>query len=100
MDRRAGPRRGRDLHRGVPGQRIVLDWGWEMESDAFTSTVTITVEPAEGGTLVRLVHEGLTKSRRPATSRVGLTSSSGSNGLLRKETRGQMSGRSPRQTPT
>lgn len=47
----------------VPGQRIVLDWGWETESDAFTSTVTITVEPADGGTLVRLVHEGLNEEQ-------------------------------------
>ncbi len=44
-----------------PGRRVVLGWGWEggdLPPDA--STVTVTVEPAEGGSLVTLVHEGLT----------------------------------------
>jgi uncharacterized protein (TIGR03086 family) len=44
-----------------PGKRVVLGWGWEGSSvvppDA--STVTITVEPTHDGTIVRLVHEGL-----------------------------------------
>jgi uncharacterized protein (TIGR03086 family) len=44
-----------------PGRRVVFGWGWdglpELPPDA--STVTITLEPADGGTLVRLVHEGL-----------------------------------------
>lgn len=35
-----------------PGRRIVLSYGGEH-------TVTITVEPVDGGTLVRLVHKGL-----------------------------------------
>jgi uncharacterized protein (TIGR03086 family) len=45
-----------------PGRRIVFGWGWEGAPDLGPdeSTVTITLEPAEGGTLVRLVHEGLT----------------------------------------
>jgi uncharacterized protein (TIGR03086 family) len=45
-----------------PGRRIVLGWGWEGSADLGpdASTVTITVEPVEGGNLVRLVHEGLT----------------------------------------
>lgn len=45
-----------------PGRRIVFGWGWEGSPDLGpdASTVTITVEPADGGTLVRLVHEGLT----------------------------------------
>ncbi|HVB91551.1 MAG TPA: TIGR03086 family metal-binding protein [Acidimicrobiales bacterium] len=45
-----------------PGRRLVFTWGWEG-NDALppgASTVTITMEPAEGGTMVRLVHEGLT----------------------------------------
>lgn len=42
-----------------PGRRIVLGFGWEHAAEARTDTVTITIEPAEGGTLVRLVHEGL-----------------------------------------
>jgi uncharacterized protein (TIGR03086 family) len=45
-----------------PGRRIVFGWGWEgndeLPPDA--STVTITVEPADGGSLVTLIHEGLT----------------------------------------
>jgi uncharacterized protein (TIGR03086 family) len=45
-----------------PGRRVVLGWGWEgnpaLGPDA--STVTITLEPTEGGTALRLVHEGLT----------------------------------------
>lgn len=44
-----------------PGRRIVFGWGWEGSETLApdTSTVTITLEPADGGTLVRLVHEGL-----------------------------------------
>ncbi len=45
-----------------PGKRLVYTWGWEGDDEQppGTSTVTITLEPAEGGTSVRLVHEGLT----------------------------------------
>ncbi len=45
-----------------PGKRVVFGWGWDEnpELPADASTVTITVEPAEGGSLVTLVHEGLT----------------------------------------
>ena len=44
-----------------PGRRVVLGWGWEGGGDLppDASTVTVTVEPAEGGSLVTLVHEGL-----------------------------------------
>lgn len=46
-----------------PGKRVVFGWGWEgdhgVEPDA--STVTVTIEPANGGSLVTLVHEGLTE---------------------------------------
>src|SRR3954454_14708003 len=44
-----------------PGRRIVFGWGWEDSSalPADASTVTVTVEPAEGGARVTLVHEGL-----------------------------------------
>ena len=44
------------------GKRIVFTWGWEDYDDLApgASTVTITLEPAEGGTNVRLVHSGLT----------------------------------------
>jgi uncharacterized protein (TIGR03086 family) len=45
-----------------PGQRVVFTWGWEGDADLppGASTVTITLEPTEGGTIVRLVHEELT----------------------------------------
>ena len=45
-----------------PGKRIVFTWGWEDSVDLppGASTVTITLEPAEGGTRVHLVHSGLT----------------------------------------
>jgi uncharacterized protein (TIGR03086 family) len=44
-----------------PGRRIVFTWGWEESEDLppGTSTVTVTLTPAAGGTEVRLVHEGL-----------------------------------------
>ena len=44
-----------------PGRRVVFTWGWEGSADLppGASTVIITLEPAAGGTLVRLVHEGL-----------------------------------------
>src|SRR5580700_8035224 len=43
-----------------PGRRVVFTWGWEGPADLppGASTVTITLEPADGGTLVHLVHEG------------------------------------------
>jgi uncharacterized protein (TIGR03086 family) len=45
-----------------PGKRLVITWGWEDSEDLppGASTVTITLEPSEGGTTVRLVHSGLT----------------------------------------
>jgi uncharacterized protein (TIGR03086 family) len=45
-----------------PGKRVIFGWGWEgspeLAPDA--STVTITLEPVAGATLVQLVHSGLT----------------------------------------
>lgn len=48
-----------------PGKRIVFGWGWEGNEDLGpdASTVTVTLEPADGGTLVTLVHEGLTEQQ-------------------------------------
>jgi uncharacterized protein (TIGR03086 family) len=46
-----------------PGRRLVYTWQWEGDDSPDTSTVTITLEPAEGGTTVHLVHEGLTPER-------------------------------------
>jgi uncharacterized protein (TIGR03086 family) len=45
-----------------PGRRVVFTWGWEGSADLppGASTVTITLEPADGGTLVHLMHDGLT----------------------------------------
>jgi uncharacterized protein (TIGR03086 family) len=48
-----------------PGRRVVFGWGWtdseDLPSDA--STVTITIEPVADGSLVTLVHEGLTEAQ-------------------------------------
>jgi uncharacterized protein YndB with AHSA1/START domain len=43
------------------GRRLVFGWGWEDSADLGpdASTVTVTFEPTDGGTLVRLVHTGL-----------------------------------------
>ena len=48
-----------------PGRRIVFGWGWEGSPDLGpdASTVTITVEPSGSGTLVRLVHDGLSEEQ-------------------------------------
>src|SRR5258708_10094949 len=42
-----------------PGRRVVFTWGWEGDADLppGASTVTITLEPSAGGTIVRLVHD-------------------------------------------
>lgn len=48
-----------------PGKRIVYTWGWEGDADLppGASTVTVTLEPVEGGTTVQLVHEGLNEEQ-------------------------------------
>jgi len=48
-----------------PGRRLVITWGWEDDDDLppGASTVTITLEPSGDGTLVRLVHDGLTEQQ-------------------------------------
>jgi uncharacterized protein (TIGR03086 family) len=53
-----------------PGKRLVYTWGWEGDEalSPGTSTVTVTLEPADGGTTVRLVHEGLTPEQEEAHS--------------------------------
>jgi uncharacterized protein (TIGR03086 family) len=48
-----------------PGKRVVFTWGWE-QSEAMApsdSVVSITLEPAGGGTSVRLTHEGLSEQQ-------------------------------------
>lgn len=44
-----------------PGKRVVFTWDWEGSDApaADASTVTITLDSVDGGTNVRLVHEGL-----------------------------------------
>ena len=44
-----------------PGKRVVFSWGWDgsAEPAADPSTVTITLEPSNGGTSLTLTHEGL-----------------------------------------
>jgi uncharacterized protein (TIGR03086 family) len=44
-----------------PGKRLVYTWGWEGDDDLppGASVVTITLEPTDEGTEIRLVHEGL-----------------------------------------
>ena len=50
------------------GRRIVFGWGWDdnpaLPRDA--STVTLTVEPSDGGSTVTLVHEGLDEEQAKA----------------------------------
>ena len=45
-----------------PGKRVMFTWGWEEDADPppGASTVTVTLTPVDGGTEVRLVHDGLT----------------------------------------
>lgn len=48
-----------------PGRRIVFGWGWEGNPDLVpdASTVTVIVEPVDGGSRVTLQHEGLTEQQ-------------------------------------
>jgi uncharacterized protein (TIGR03086 family) len=45
-----------------PGKRVVYTFGWEEDADLppGASTVTVTLTPVDGGTEVRLLHDGLT----------------------------------------
>ncbi len=51
-----------------PGRRVVFTWGWEGSDDLppGASTVIVTLEPAPGGTTIRLVHDGLTDEQADA----------------------------------
>lgn len=48
-----------------PGKRIVFTWGWDgsAELPPGASTVSITLEPVNGGTSLRLVHDGLSEEQ-------------------------------------
>jgi uncharacterized protein YndB with AHSA1/START domain len=58
---------GFDIARGeflevVPNSRVVFTWGWESLGDVTRpgeSTVTVTLVPDGGGTLLTLLHEGV-----------------------------------------
>jgi len=50
-----------------PGRRLVLALDQDQPTGPKGHIVTITIEPAEGGTLVRLVHEGLPEDRVDGT---------------------------------
>jgi len=51
-----------------PGKHVVFTWGWEGSADLApgASTVSITLDATDGGTNVRLVHEGLTAEQEVA----------------------------------
>ena len=54
-----------------PPSRVVFTWGFEnshVDVDPGESTVEVTFEPRDGGTLVRLVHSGLPESEFAAHS--------------------------------
>jgi uncharacterized protein YndB with AHSA1/START domain len=54
-----------------PPSRVVFTWGFEnpeVEVDPGESTVEVTFEPRDGGTLVRLIHSGLPESEIAAHS--------------------------------
>jgi uncharacterized protein (TIGR03086 family) len=53
-----------------PGKRLVYTWGWEGDDTLppGASTITVILEPSEGGTTVRLVHEGLTSEQEEGHS--------------------------------
>jgi uncharacterized protein YndB with AHSA1/START domain len=63
---------GKDVIRGefvevIPNRRVVFTWGYEEPGDrpaAGSSTVEVTLEPRDGGTLLRLRHTGLAKAAR------------------------------------
>lgn len=47
------------------GKRVVFGWGWDGNADLpyDASTVTITIDPVEGGSQVTLTHEGLNEQQ-------------------------------------
>jgi uncharacterized protein (TIGR03086 family) len=49
----------------VPGEKFVYSWGWidDDELPPGASTVTVTLTPGDGGTFIRLVHEGLNEAQ-------------------------------------
>jgi uncharacterized protein YndB with AHSA1/START domain len=57
-----------------PDRRIVFTWGYEGDGQAVpagSSTVEITLEPVDGGTLVRLRHAGLPAGEPPLAHLAG-----------------------------
>ncbi|WP_316766177.1 SRPBCC family protein [Streptomyces sasae] len=59
-----------------PPKRLVFTWGWvadEMPVPPGSTTVEITLEPVDGGTLLRLVHRGLPSQEACDAHREGWT---------------------------
>jgi uncharacterized protein YndB with AHSA1/START domain len=58
----------------APPYRIVFTWGWEGNSLPIrpgSSTVTIDLEPVDGGTMLRLTHTGLEPAEMRELHRMG-----------------------------
>lgn len=51
-----------------PGKRIAFTWGWEQNKEMAESgsVVTLTLDPVDGGTSVRLTHAGLAEQQEAA----------------------------------
>ena len=61
MDVEGGPFTAHGTYREVdPPRRVVYTWGWREEPQAMNAETVVTVEfvPVDGGTEVRLTHEG------------------------------------------
>ena len=56
-----------------PPHRVVMTWGWEGDPEVApgSTTVEITLTPAEGGTLLRLRHSGLPNAAQRDAHRQG-----------------------------
>jgi len=56
-----------------PPHRVVMTWGWEGDADVGpgSTTVEVTLTPAEGGTLLRLRHIGLPNEAQRVSHRQG-----------------------------
>ena len=63
----------------VPMEKVVFTFGWEEDADLppGASTVTVTLTPVDGGTEVRLVHDGLTDDQAVHHAEGGTTSLAG-----------------------
>ena len=102
MDRSfPGTRRPAPSPRSSPGKHVVFTWGWEeSRTSDEASTVTITLEPRADGTMVRLVHDGLTGEQVASHAEGWNTTSAGWPRRPRTATRARRVGRGPAGIPT